>query len=571
MKALDMASTAVTIIAVSVIGAGYAVAQTYTLVDLGSLGGGSTSARAINSASQVVGCSNTGAGVQHAFLYSAGVMTDLGTLGGPSCASGINTTGQVVGWSDIGNGQLHAFLWSGGVMTDLGTLGGGDSEAEAINAAGQVVGSSSTASNDQHAFLYSAGMMTDLGTLSGVSAAGSDARSINTGSEIAGYSGTGSSGSPSHGFRYSGGAMNDLGTLGGNYSDAMDVNDAGQIVGWASAADTSMQAFLYSPGTGMTDLGTFVGGTFSLASAINSAGQVVGWADISGGSVHAVIWSAGVMTDLNTLIAPGSGWLLSQAFAINDMGQIVGVGDRGGFFLTPPTAATPTATITSTQVSTETPTQPPAPDTPTPTEAATSTGTESKGNTPTVTPAPAFSCPATPAAGCRASARSLISLKDNALDRTDSLVWKWLKGAQTYRLDFGDPLHTTNYALCIYDKSGGTLSLAMNAVAPAGGTCVTRPCWKETSAGFRYRDRNEIADGLLSIVLKSGADGRASIAVKGRGPLLPLPTPVSSEKWLNQDPAVIVQLLKSDGGPCWSAEYPAPARLHTTTRFKAKF
>jgi probable HAF family extracellular repeat protein len=48
---------------------------------------------------------------------------DLGTLGGnQSQAAAINPTGQVVGNSLTATGQTHAFLWDNGKMTDLGTL-----------------------------------------------------------------------------------------------------------------------------------------------------------------------------------------------------------------------------------------------------------------------------------------------------------------------------------------------------------------------------------------------------------------------------------------------------------------
>jgi probable HAF family extracellular repeat protein len=67
-------------------------------------------------------------------------MIDLGTLGGRSSfAAAVNGRGQVIGDSDTGTGSTgtgegHAFLWQNGSMTDLGTLGFG------TNFLGQVVG-----------------------------------------------------------------------------------------------------------------------------------------------------------------------------------------------------------------------------------------------------------------------------------------------------------------------------------------------------------------------------------------------------------------------------------------------
>ena len=69
----------------------------YTAVDIGGFGG-TTVANGINNAGQVVGSSNG-----HAFLYSGGVMTDLG----PGSANAINSSGQIAGHSGTTN---HAFL-----------------------------------------------------------------------------------------------------------------------------------------------------------------------------------------------------------------------------------------------------------------------------------------------------------------------------------------------------------------------------------------------------------------------------------------------------------------------------
>ena len=60
--------------------------------------------------------------------------TALGSLGG-CCSTGksINNSGQITGWSDTAGGETRAFLYSGGIMTDLGTLGGDYSAGASIN------------------------------------------------------------------------------------------------------------------------------------------------------------------------------------------------------------------------------------------------------------------------------------------------------------------------------------------------------------------------------------------------------------------------------------------------------
>ena len=117
-----------------------------------------------------------GPGAQPAAASGTYTITDLGTLGGTSSvAYGINAAGQVVGGAytapqavegaELFGGLFHAFLWQNGAMADLGTLGGASSSATAINAAGQVVGESTTASRVHHAFLWQKWAVTDVGSL----------------------------------------------------------------------------------------------------------------------------------------------------------------------------------------------------------------------------------------------------------------------------------------------------------------------------------------------------------------------------------------------------------------------
>ena len=130
----------------------------------------------INATGRVVGSQPQSNGYYHATSYLNGTATDLGVIAGGYYSNGnaINSSGQMVGESDYDiYNNSHAFFYSGGTMTDLGSLGGKHSAAFGVNSYGQVVGDAysnnpkylygvPTPSFIDHAFLYSNGHMYDL-------------------------------------------------------------------------------------------------------------------------------------------------------------------------------------------------------------------------------------------------------------------------------------------------------------------------------------------------------------------------------------------------------------------------
>ncbi len=144
-------------------------------------------ASAINNDGDIVGFKtvqpgNNSSGEEFPFFWHQGLMQDLGTLGGNTAtATAVNDSGEVVGWSStVSNQETHAFLYREGEMIDLGRLPGAHynpntnnipfnpvppvSVAYAINNWGMIVGQALTAT-DLHAFIYSNGRMTDLNNL----------------------------------------------------------------------------------------------------------------------------------------------------------------------------------------------------------------------------------------------------------------------------------------------------------------------------------------------------------------------------------------------------------------------
>ena len=131
-------------------------AATYTIIDLGTLGGGYSVATGINGRGEVVGYSlpSTTSGLLHAFLYDASGMHDLGTLrAGRTASPRISTTparSSAGLTNSVAGGVNRPVLWEAGTMRDLVTLGGSYGTT-AINAAGAITGWSGVVSGAAHA------------------------------------------------------------------------------------------------------------------------------------------------------------------------------------------------------------------------------------------------------------------------------------------------------------------------------------------------------------------------------------------------------------------------------------
>jgi probable HAF family extracellular repeat protein len=142
------------------------------ILDLGTLGGNSSTAIDINDAGQVIGSSLLADNsTTHFFLWSSATgMQDISPLlGGATSILAINSSGQIAGTMAT-NGGSHAFLYTpGSGVRDLGTLGGTSSSPTGLNNLGQVVGSSTTAGGATHSFLWtSADGMEDITAKTGV-------------------------------------------------------------------------------------------------------------------------------------------------------------------------------------------------------------------------------------------------------------------------------------------------------------------------------------------------------------------------------------------------------------------
>ena len=216
-------------------------------------------------------------------LFTVSTMTDLGTLGGPTAyATAINSSGQIVGGADDPAGRTQPFVWtSSNGMRKLDVLSGQVSgTARAINDNGLIVGSSGLGSGGSWATLWlpnGDGTWTpqNLGSFGGT---WNEARGVNSSGVVTGI--TTNVSATEFEFRWSAGSGMTLLPLapGAAYSLAFDINEAGVIVGQANyefAGSVNNVPVAWTT-NGPVLLAPLPGDSGGVAWAINSAGIITG-------------------------------------------------------------------------------------------------------------------------------------------------------------------------------------------------------------------------------------------------------------------------------------------------------
>jgi uncharacterized membrane protein len=352
----------------------------YRVIDLGTLGGSTSSGNAITNTGLVTGNSTKANGVQLATLWVGRSQLPLGTLGGPSSdvawpvknnsglISGVtengkhdplNETFSCPAFGLVSGNSCVAFAWQDGVMTQLPGLGGNNSIGAGNNNRGQIVGWAetdvydSTCDNSANQFLQfqaTQWQWDDTGKWQVLELSpypgdpDSAATAINDWGKSVGISGKCGVAigaySAIHAILWDNGQPTDLGNLGGHgWNTPQAINNRGVVVGFANGSNDVVngqlqfrwQAFIWKKEQGsMVSLGALPGvngkpDAMSQATDVNDEDQIVGvsYADYEFDGARAFIYQHGQLTSLNSLIGSQSAkWDISSTGGINDHGEI---------------------------------------------------------------------------------------------------------------------------------------------------------------------------------------------------------------------------------------------------------
>jgi len=159
-------------------------------------------------------------------------------------------------------------------------------------------------------------------------------------------------------------------------------------------------------------------------------------------------------------------------------------------------------------------------------------------------------CPVQPQSTCETPGSVRLVVR-NSLDSTkDSLVWKWRRGDAFEQADIGNPAGKAKYALCLYDSIESARVLSASLVVEPG-----RGWTRDEAKGWQYKDPRGKSSGVTGLLLKSGEMGKTRVRLAASGPELPLPPPASGSQFFHKDGSVVVQLVTSTSGQCWTSTF----------------
>jgi uncharacterized membrane protein len=303
------------------------------------------------------------AGSQRAHLYADGAWTNLGVLPGfvISQANDANDAGQTVGWVGMNvfgtNADNRGFVYTGGVMTQLPAFAGtGLTHPLGINNAGTIVGASV---NKPFRMNIGDTSLTQLATPAAGGNGFGKAHAINNAGDVVGWAGVGVVGVNDQRVPaiWDGGVTVSLLAVpsGALNAEATLITEGGVIAG-AAAYATTTRGFVYDDAGLPIDIGTLAANhSYSEIIDVNDARDVVGLSRLNTVPFTStpILWRDGTMVDLNALLPPSSGWVITRPISINDAGEILGLGTFNGsasaFKLTPipePAAVAWLATMT---------------------------------------------------------------------------------------------------------------------------------------------------------------------------------------------------------------------------------